>query len=51
MFTAHPEITKWLVTGANEEGTIGALRALESAGLDAESCVVGLGAYMAKDAE
>ena len=49
VFTAHPEITKWLVTGANEEGTIGALRALESAGLDAESCVVGLGAYMAKD--
>lgn len=49
VFTAHPEIPKWLVTGANEEGTIGALRALESAGLDAESCVVGLGAYMAKD--
>ena len=48
MFTAHPEIIKWLVTGANEEGTIGAL---ESAGLDAETCVVGLGAYMAKDAE
>ena len=49
VFTAHPEITQWLVTGANEEGTIGALRALESAGLDGESCVVGLGAYMAKD--
>lgn len=49
VFTAHPEITKWLVTGANEEGTIGALRALESAGLDGESCVVGLGSYMAKD--
>ena len=49
VFTAHPEITKWLVTGANEEGTIGALRALESAGLDGESCVVGLGAYMAQD--
>ena len=49
VFTAHPEVTKWLVTGANEEGTIGALRALESAGLDGESCVVGLGAYMAKD--
>ncbi|MCR5791141.1 MAG: arabinose ABC transporter substrate-binding protein [Lachnospiraceae bacterium] len=49
IFTAHPEITKWLVTGANEEGTIGACRALESAGLDADACVVGLGAYMAKD--
>ena len=49
VFTAHPEITKWLVTGANEEGTLGALRALESAGLDKDACVVGLGAYMAKD--
>ncbi len=49
VFTAHPEITKWLVTGANEEGCIGALRALESAGLDKDACVVGLGAYMAKD--
>ncbi|AEV30122.1 ABC-type sugar transport system, periplasmic component [Sphaerochaeta pleomorpha str. Grapes] len=49
VFTAHPEIKTWLVTGANEEGTIGAVRALESAGLDKTSCVVGLGAYMAKD--
>ncbi len=49
IFTAHPEIKKWLVTGANEEGTIGALRALEQAGLADASCVVGLGGYMAKD--
>lgn len=49
VITAHPEIKKWLVTGANEEGCIGAVRALESAGLDADACVVGLGAYMAKD--
>ena len=49
VITAHPEIKTWLVTGANEEGTIGAVRALESAGLDETSCVVGLGAYMAKD--
>lgn len=49
VITAHPEIKKWLVTGANEEGCIGAARALESAGLDAEACVVGLGGYMAKD--
>lgn len=45
MITAHPEIKTWLVTGANEEGCIGAARALESAGLG----VVGLGGYMAKD--
>lgn len=49
VITAHPEIKKWLVTGANEEGCVGAARALESAGLEADACVVGLGAYMAKD--
>lgn len=49
VITGHPEIRRWLVTGANEEGCIGAVRALESAGLDADACVVGLGAYMAKD--
>lgn len=49
VITAHPEITKWLVTGANEECTIGAARALETAGLDKDSVVVGLGGYMAKD--
>ena len=49
VFTANPQITTWLVTGANEEGTIGAVRALETAGLDADACVVGLGGYMAKD--
>lgn len=49
VFTAHPEIKTWLVMGANEEGTIGACRALETAGLDANACVVGLGAYLAKD--
>lgn len=49
VITAHPEIKKWMITGANEEGTIGACRALESAGLDKDACVVGLGAYMAKD--
>lgn len=49
VFTAHPEIKTWLVTGANEEGTVGACRALESAGLDKNACVVGLGAYLAKD--
>jgi L-arabinose transport system substrate-binding protein len=49
VLTAHPEVTTWLVTGANEEGVIGAVRALESAGLDENACCVGLGAYMAKD--
>ncbi len=49
VITAHPEIKKWLVMGANEECCIGAVRALESAGLDKDSCVIGLGGYMAKD--
>ena len=49
VITGHPEISTWLVVAANEEGAIGATRALESAGLDKDACVVGLGAYMAKD--
>jgi len=49
IFTGNPQIKKWIVTGANEEGTVGAVRALETAGLDADACVVGMGAYLAKD--
>lgn len=48
-FVAHPEIKKWIVTGGNEEGTVGAVRALEDAGLDAASCVMGIGGYLAPD--
>lgn len=47
--TAHPEITKWLVTAPNDEGAAGAARALEAAALDGDACVVGAGAYIAKD--
>ena len=47
--TAHPEIKVWLVTGANDEGCVGACRALESAGLDKEAYVIGMGGYLAKD--
>ena len=46
--TAHPEITKWLVTAPNDEGASGAARALEAANLDKDACVVGAGAYDAK---
>lgn len=49
IFTAHPEIKKWVVTGANEEGTVGAVRALEGAGLDKDACVMGIGGYLAPD--
>ena len=47
--TAHPEITKWIVTAPNDEGAQGATRALEAAALDGDACVVGAGAYIAKD--
>lgn len=47
--TANPQITTWLVMGANEEGIIGAVRALETAGLDANSACVGMGAYLAAE--
>lgn len=49
VFTANPQIKKWLVMSANEESAMGAVRALETAGLDKDSCVIGLGAYLAKD--
>jgi len=49
IFTAHPNIKKWMVMSANEEGAAGAVRALEQAGIDKTSCVIGLGAYLAKD--
>lgn len=49
IFTAHPDVKKWMIMTANEEGAVGATRALEQAGLDKESCVIGLGAYLAKD--
>lgn len=49
IFTAHPEIKKWMVMSGNEEGAVGGTRALEQAGLDKDSCVIGLGAYLAKD--
>lgn len=49
VITAHPEIKQWMVMTANEETAMGAVRALETAGLDKGSNVIGLGAYLAKD--
>jgi len=49
VITGNPQITKWLVMGANEEGIIGVVRALETADLDAESACVGMGAYMSAE--
>lgn len=47
--TANPKIKHWLVTAPNDEGAMGATRALEQANKDKDSAVVGAGAYHAKD--
>lgn len=49
IFTANPKITKWVISAGNEEGAVGATRALEQAGIDATSITVGLGGYLAQD--
>lgn len=43
LLTANPDVQHWLVYSCNEEGVVGAVRALEAAGKDAASCGVGLG--------
>lgn len=43
LLTSHPEIQHWLVYSCNEEGVVGAVRALEAAGVDDGSCGVGIG--------
>ena len=49
VITANPQITTWLVMGGNEPGNVGALRALETMGLDQDAIVTGLGGYMAAE--
>jgi len=48
VFTANPQIKSWIIMTPNDEGAVGATRALEQAGLADDSIVVGLGAYLAK---
>lgn len=45
VITGNPQITKWLVLAVSDEGAVGAARALEAAGLAADSMCVGLGGY------
>ena len=46
--TAHPEVTNWMIFSCNDLGVVGAVRALESAGVPAnKAIVVGQGAAMA----
>jgi len=46
--TANPEITNWVVFACNDEGVLGALNALATAGVNPDDVIgVGLGAYEA----
>jgi L-arabinose transport system substrate-binding protein len=48
IITANPDITNWIVFGCNDEGTLGAINALATAGVTPENIIgVGLGAYEA----
>lgn len=42
---ANPNVKYWFVMAVNDEGALGAVRAIEAAGKDADACVVGAGAY------
>ena len=42
---ANPTVKYWFVMAVNDEGALGAVRAIEAAGIDADACVVGCGAY------
>jgi len=42
LLTQHPEVKRWLVFSVNDEGVLGAVRALEGRGFDADS-VIGIG--------
>ena len=48
IFTANPQIAKWIIMTINDEGAAGATRALEQAGLDKDAVVAGIGGYLAK---
>jgi L-arabinose transport system substrate-binding protein len=48
LITSHPEITNWIIYAGNDEGVVGAVRALEQAGKDKDAIGCGLGAGLAK---
>jgi len=48
VITAHPEVDRWVVFACNDEGVLGTLNALSSAGISTDDIIgVGLGAYEA----
>lgn len=48
LMSKNPKIKKWVVYSCNDEGVVGASRALEQAGLAADSVGCGIGAGLAK---
>ena len=42
---ANPQVKYWCVMAVNDEGSLGALRAIEAAGLQGDAVVIGAGAY------
>ena len=48
VITANPDVTNWIVFGCNDEGVLGTLNALATAGVNPDDIIgVGLGAYEA----
>ena len=48
IITANPDVTNWIVFGCNDEGVLGTLNALATAGISSDNVIgVGLGAYEA----
>ena len=48
IITANPDVTNWVVFACNDEGVLGALNALATAGVNPDNIIaVGLGAYEA----
>lgn len=48
VITAHPDVTSWVIFSCNDEGVLGAINALATAGTDpADILGVGIGAYEA----
>jgi L-arabinose transport system substrate-binding protein len=48
VITAHPDVTNWIVFACNDEGVLGTLNALATAGVSPDNIIgVGLGAYEA----
>ena len=48
IITANPDVTNWIVFGCNDEGVLGTINALATAGVSPDDIIaVGLGAYEA----